>query len=43
METNLRVLEEEHPFTLINITNIELTYRNQKQWKEAKELEMQVI
>jgi len=43
METNLRVLGAEHPFTLTSMGNLASTYRNQGMWKEAEELEVQVM
>jgi hypothetical protein len=39
----LRVLGEEHPDTLTSIDNLASTYRNQGRWKEAEELEVQVM
>ena len=38
METSLRVLKEEHPFTLTSMTNGVSTYWNQGRWDEAIEL-----
>jgi Tetratricopeptide repeat len=38
-----RVLGQEHLDMLTSIANLALTYRNQGQWKEAEELEVQVI
>ena len=38
-----RVLGAEHPNTLMSINNIASTYRNQGRWKEAEELEVQVM
>ena len=43
METHKRVLGAEHPDTLTSINNLASTYRNQGRWKEAEELEVQVI
>ena len=43
METRKRVLGEEHPDTLTSIGNLALTYRNQGRWKEAEQLEVQVL
>jgi hypothetical protein len=49
---NFRVIQEKihnsllgvaHPSTLITMANKALTYRNQGQWKEAEELEVQVM
>jgi len=38
-----RVLGAEHPSTLTSMSNLASTYSNRRQWKEAEELEMQVI
>ena len=38
METRKRVLREKHLDTLTSIANLALTYINQGQWKEIKEL-----
>src|SRR5438045_7586665 len=43
METSLRVLDKEHPDTLTSMNNLASTYRNQGRWKEAEELEVQVM
>jgi len=43
IETRKRVLGEEHPDTLTSMANLAETYRNQEQWKEAKELEAQLM
>ena len=43
METFKRVLGEEHPSTLTSMANLALTFWNQEQWKEAEELEVQVM
>jgi len=43
METSLRVLGAQHPFTLAGLANLASTYRNQGRWKGAEELEVQVI
>jgi hypothetical protein len=43
MQTSLRVLGEEHPSTLRTMGNLASTYRNQERWKEAEELEVQVM
>jgi tetratricopeptide (TPR) repeat protein len=43
METRKRVLGEEHPDTLLSISNLASTYRNQGRWKEAEELGVQVM
>jgi hypothetical protein len=37
------VLGEEHPSTLTSMANLALTYSNQGRWKEAEELEVQVM
>ena len=38
-----RVLGDEHPDTLTSMANLALTYSNQGRWKEAEELEAQVM
>ncbi|KAF4631143.1 hypothetical protein G7Y89_g6995 [Cudoniella acicularis] len=38
-----RVLGQKHPDTLTSIANLALTYWNQGRWKEAEELNLQVI
>jgi hypothetical protein len=38
-----RVLGEEHPSTLTSMGNLASTYWNQGRWKEAEELEVQVM
>ena len=43
METRKRVLGAEHPDTLTSMANLASTYRNQGRWKEAEELEVQVM
>jgi len=43
METSARMLGEEHPDTLTSMANLALTYRKQGRWKEAEELNMQVM
>jgi hypothetical protein len=43
METRKRVLGQEHPSTLTSMANLASTYRNQGRWKEAEELEVQVM
>ena len=43
METSLRVLGAEHPDTLTSIANLASTYRNQGRWKEAEDLDVQVM
>ena len=43
METSKRVLVEEHPDTLASMNNLASTYGNQGRWKEAEELEVQVM
>jgi hypothetical protein len=37
------LLGAEHPSTLISMANLASTYRNQGRWKEAEELEVQVM
>ena len=39
----MRRLGEEHPDTLSSMANLSTTYWNQGQWKEAEELEVQVM
>jgi hypothetical protein len=43
MEARKRVLGAEHHSTLTSISNLASTYGNQGRWKEAEELEVQVI
>ena len=43
METRKKVLGDEHPSTLSSIANLASTYSNQGRWKEAEELEVQVM
>jgi tetratricopeptide (TPR) repeat protein len=43
MERIERVLGAEHPDTLTSMNNLALTYRNQGRWKEAEELNVQVM
>jgi hypothetical protein len=43
METRGRVLGAEHPDTLTSMTNLALMFWNQGRWKEAEELEVQVV
>jgi hypothetical protein len=43
MQTRKRVLSDEHPDTLISINNLASTYSNQGRWKEAEELQVQVM
>jgi hypothetical protein len=38
-----RKMEAEHPDTLTSMANLASTYRNQGRWKEAEELEVQVM
>jgi hypothetical protein len=40
---SLRVLGAEHSSTLTSMANSALTYRNQGRWKEAEDLEVQVM
>ena len=37
------MLGEEHSSTLISMNNLALTYKNQERWKEAEELNVQVM
>ncbi|KAF2689812.1 hypothetical protein K458DRAFT_458742 [Lentithecium fluviatile CBS 122367] len=41
--TRKRELGKEHHSTLTSMANLASTYRNQGRWKEAKELEVEVI
>ncbi|KAH8647477.1 hypothetical protein BGZ60DRAFT_521339 [Tricladium varicosporioides] len=43
IETQKRVLGQEHPDTLCSIANLALVYWNQGRWKEAEGLGLQVI
>jgi len=43
METSKRLLGQEHPDTLTSIGNLASTFWNQGRWKEAEDLEVQVI
>ena len=43
MEAAKRELGEEHPDTLTCMTNFASTYLEQGRWKEAEELQVQVI
>jgi hypothetical protein len=43
METRKRVLGVEHPSTLTSMANLASTYSGQGRWKEAEELEVQVM
>lgn len=43
METRKRVLGNEHPDTLTSMAHLAWTFWNQGRWKEAKELEVQVM
>ncbi|KAH8744696.1 hypothetical protein F5882DRAFT_313069, partial [Hyaloscypha sp. PMI_1271] len=38
-----RMLGQEHPSTLTSMGNLASTYRNQGRWKEAEDLEVQVM
>ena len=42
-ERRKKVLGAEHPSTLTSMANLASTYRNQGRWKEAEELEVQVM
>jgi len=39
----LKVLSEEYPFSLSNITSLISIYKNQGRWKEAEELDVYII
>lgn len=43
MEIRKKILELEHPNTLTSIANLTSTFSYQDQWKEAKELQVQVM
>ena len=43
VETNVRVLGQDHPDALTSMANLASTYRNQGRWKEAEELDVQVM
>jgi len=43
LETTKRVLGQEHPDTLTTMNNLAFTYNSQGRWKEAEELQVQVI
>ena len=43
MQIRRRVLDAEHPDTLESMKCLAAAYRNQGQWKEAEELEVQVM
>ena len=43
METNIRVLGEEHPDTLTSMANLTLTCLDQGCWKQAEELDVRVM
>ena len=43
METMKRVLGKEHPSTLISMSNLASTHRDQGRWKEAEELNVGVM
>jgi hypothetical protein len=42
-ERRKKVLGAEHPDTLTSMANLASTYRNQGRWKEAEELDVQVM
>ena len=42
IETAKRVLGQEHRDTLFSIAYLVAMYRNQRRWKDAEELEVQV-
>jgi hypothetical protein len=43
MKMRKRVLGDEHSSTLTSMANLASTYINQGRWKEAEELEVQVM
>ena len=43
MEMRKRVLGQEYPSTLTSMANLASTYQNQGHWKEAEDLDVQVI
>ena len=43
MEAFKRVLGQEHPSTLTSMANLASTFWSQGRWKEAEELEVQVM
>lgn len=43
VEARKRVLGEEHPDTLVSMSNLATTYRSQGRWKEAEAIELQVV
>ena len=43
METQKQVLGPEHPDTLASMANVALTYGDQGRWKEAEQLQVQVL
>ena len=43
MDMSRKLLGEEHPDTLSSMANLGSTYQNQGRWKEAEELEVQVM
>jgi len=43
LETFKKILGAEHPFTLISMSNLALTYLEQGRWEEAEKLEVQVM
>jgi tetratricopeptide (TPR) repeat protein len=43
MQTRKRVLDDEHPDTLLSMDNLASTYCKQGRWAEAEELEVQVM
>jgi hypothetical protein len=42
-KTREKVLGNKHPGTLISIANLASTYSNQGRWKEAEQLQVQVV
>ena len=43
MKTSKGILGLEHPSTLTSMANLASTYQNQRRWKEAEDLQLQVI
>ena len=43
MEMRKKLLGAEHPNTLSSMANLAGTYRNQRRWNDAEQLEVQII
>jgi len=43
VEKRMRILGHEHPHTLVAMNNLATTYKNQRRWNEAEDLQMQVV